>query len=82
MLKWVARPMQQRGPGPIPCTPFRSMAGRTASQGSTKREFRKARRAVPVEQKFMFVLCADCVSRLPPVFLDGTDGNRPKLGVC
>ena len=32
-------------------------------------------RAVPVEQKFMFVLCADCVSRLPPVFLDGTDGK-------
>ena len=64
MLKWVARPMQQRGPGPIPCTPFRSMAGRTAFQGSTKREFRKARRAVPVEQKFMFVLY--CVPTVCP----------------
>jgi hypothetical protein len=31
MLKWVARPMQQREP--CPCTPFRSMAG---SQGSTR----------------------------------------------
>ena len=47
------------------------MAGRTAFQGLDEEGVPKStpsRPCVGVEQKFMFVLCADCVSRLPPVF--------------